>query len=47
MKHEVTIDELDDGSWDATCTCGWEDPGYEEWEDAKAAGDEHLRNPED
>jgi hypothetical protein len=44
--HSITVEELDDGSFDATCACGWEDTGYEEREDADAAGDEHLSDPE-
>lgn len=45
-EHVISVEELDDGSWDATCECGWDATGYEEWEDAEAVGDEHVRNPE-
>lgn len=45
MDHIVTVEELDD-EYDVTCTCSWQDTGYEEHEDAEAAGDEHIRDPE-
>lgn len=42
--HATHVEELDDGTFDVSCTCGWEDTGYEDWDDADAAADEHLRS---
>lgn len=45
--HSITFDELRDGSWDATCRCGWESTGHEDRDGAESAAEEHERNPEE
>lgn len=47
MDHRTSVEELDDGSFDVACTCGWEATGYEDWEDAEVIGEEHQRSPEE
>lgn len=44
-RHEIFVEELDDGSFDVSCICGWEATGYEDVEDADVVGDEHVRQP--
>jgi hypothetical protein len=43
IQHKTSVVRSTDGdSFDAKCSCGWNDPGYEECEDAECATGEHL-----
>jgi hypothetical protein len=45
-QHTIRVDEADDQHYDASCSCGWVDPGYEEEGDAEYAAELHSGRPE-
>jgi hypothetical protein len=43
IHHKTKVVRSGDGDeFDATCSCGWTDPGYEGQDDAECATGEHL-----
>ncbi len=43
FDHVATVEEQADDMFDADCSCGWDDTGFEDREDAEVAVEEHLR----
>lgn len=46
IEHVTQVEDLGDETFDAACTCGWEATGFEDYDDADVAGDEHVANPD-
>lgn len=41
MNHDISVSEVDDGVWVASCSCEWASEDWETEDDALLDGEDH------